>query len=235
MIKLYPTIGHPGPWPPDRLTMTVDEMRAAAEAVHERGKKIRAHVATKMGILASCEAGLDVIDHADAIDGQCIDAILRCGAFVVPSSLYPESVLQEARRRGEAGHPRFRQMQETLDRFLGMLPEAAAAGVKLVLGDDYGTATIPHGTYAQELELYVKQAGIAPLDVIRWATKNGAELMGRADDLGAIEQGKLADLLVVDGDPTADIAVLRDTARLHAIMKGGAFVKNELANAGGRR
>jgi len=235
MIKLYPTVGHPGPWPEDRMNITVEEMRAAAEAVHERGKKIRAHVASKKAILACCATGIDVIDHADAIDGECVDAILRTGAYLVPSCLYPESVLEEARRRGEADRPRYRQAQETLDRFYGVLPEVNAAGVKLVLGDDYGTATLPHGDYAKEMTLYVQRVGIAPLDVLRWATKNGAELMGMGDQLGTIEPGKLADLLVVDGDPTADIAVLQDTARLHAIMKGGAFVKNELANAGGGR
>ncbi len=235
MIKLYPTVGHPGPWPEERMNITVEEMRAAAEAVHERGKKIRAHVSSKRAILASCATGIDVIDHADAVDGECIDAILRAAAFVVPSCLYPESVLAEARRRGETDRPRYREAQQTLDRFYGILPEMQSAGVKLVLGDDYGTATLAHGEYAKEMELYVKRVGIAPLQVLRWATKNGAELMGMGGQLGAVEQGKLADLLVIDGDPVADIAVLQDRSKIQAIMKGGQFVKNELAGAGGKR
>jgi imidazolonepropionase-like amidohydrolase len=107
------------------------------------------------------------------------------------------------------------------------VPEAQEAGVKLVLGDDYGIIVLPHGRYAEELEFYVKTVGIAPLDVIRWATKNGGELVGLP--VGTLEPGKLADLLVVDGDPSIDVAVLQDRTNLHAILKGGHFVKDALA------
>ena len=108
-------------------------------------------------------------------------------------------------------------------------PVANAAGVKLLVGDDYGAIGLPHGRYADELEFYVKEAGIPPLDVIRWATRNGAELMGRPHELGSVQAGYLADLLVVDGDPLADIGLLQDRARLLAIMKGGTLVKDDLA------
>ncbi len=84
------------------------------------------------------------------------------------------------------------------------------AGVKLLCGDDYGAIGLPHGRYADELEFYVKEAGIAPLDVLRWATANGAELMGRSHELGSVREGFLADLLVVDGDPLGDIGLLQD-------------------------
>jgi imidazolonepropionase-like amidohydrolase len=75
----------------------------------------------------------------------------------------------------------------------------------------------------------VKRAHIPPLDVIRWATVNGADLAGRAHELGSVEAGKLADLLVVDGDPSVDITVLGVPDRLLAIVKGGVFVKDALA------
>ena len=117
---------------------------------------------------------------------------------------------------------------EDLGDKLDKAAEANAAGVKLLLGDDFGTASMPHGTYARELEVYVKHAGLSPLEVIRWATRNGAELMGMSDELGAIRENMLADLIVVDGDPTIDIAVLQEPARLAAIMKGGRFVKDDL-------
>jgi imidazolonepropionase-like amidohydrolase len=120
-------------------------------------------------------------------------------------------------------------LRADLDAAFEILPVASAAGVKLVLGDDYGAAGFPHGIYGEELEFYVKIAGMPPLDVIRWATINGAALMGRADDLGTVTAGKLADLLVVDGDPAAEISVLADRARIPAIMKDGNFVKDELS------
>jgi imidazolonepropionase-like amidohydrolase len=123
-------------------------------------------------------------------------------------------------------------MRDDLDAAFEILPVAQEAGVKLVLGDDYGAVGFPHGIYGEELEFYVKVAGIAPLEVIRWATVNGAALMGRGDDLGTVTAGKLADLLVVDGDPVSDISVLADSSRILAVMKDGRFVKDELALVG---
>jgi imidazolonepropionase-like amidohydrolase len=108
------------------------------------------------------------------------------------------------------------------------LPKAQAAGVKLVVGDDFGTPAMPHGDYAKELEAYVKGAGIPAIDVLQWATRNGAELLGMKDDLGTIEAGKIADLLVVNGDPSADITLLQNRANLHVVMKGGTFVECHL-------
>jgi imidazolonepropionase-like amidohydrolase len=102
--------------------------------------------------------------------------------------------------------------------------------MRLVLGDDYGALFLPHGSYAEELAYYTEEIGIPALDVIRWATKHGSELMGRGHDLGTVTEGKLADLLVVDGDPLADISVLQDPANLLAIIKGGDLVKDRLAD-----
>jgi imidazolonepropionase-like amidohydrolase len=123
---------------------------------------------------------------------------------------------------------RIRGVREDFEYTRRMLPEAHAAGVPMVIGDDYGTAVLQQGEYATELEFYVKEVGIPPLDVLCWATRNGARLMGRSDDLGTVEAGKLADLLVVDGDPVTDIRCLQDRERLLAIVKGGFFVEDRL-------
>jgi imidazolonepropionase-like amidohydrolase len=80
----------------------------------------------------------------------------------------------------------------------------------------------------EELEFYVKRVGIPALDVIRWSTKNGGELLGGAIKTGMVRAGYYADLLVVDGDPSADIALLQNQSKLRAILKGGAFVKDAL-------
>jgi imidazolonepropionase-like amidohydrolase len=119
-------------------------------------------------------------------------------------------------------------MKADIDAMADILPKANAAGMCLVLGDDYGAIFFPHGTYAEELAYYVDEIGIPVLDVIRWATKHGADLMGRGDELGTVAAGKLADLLVVDGDPLADVSVLQDRSRLLAIVKDGRMIKDEL-------
>src|SRR5262249_35608358 len=107
--------------------------------------------------------------------------------------------------------------------------EAVAAGMKLVVGDDFGTPVMPHGDYGSELEIYVKQLGIPALEVIRWATVNGAALMGLGDQGGCIEPGRLADLVVVRGDPLNDITCLKNPANVQAVLKDGVFVKDQLA------
>ncbi len=228
IIKLYPTGGHGLSWPADVMTMTQEELNAAADTAHERGKKIRGHIISKRGILAGLDAKLDVIDHCDMMDEECIDRLVEQGTFVVPSLYFPYMMVEQKRRTGKAAFPGVEEMERGLEQSYRILPKAQAAGVKFVVGDDFGTSAMPHGEYAKELEAYVKGAGIPALDVLNWATRNGAELLGMKDDLGTIESGKLADLLVIDGDPTADITILQDRANLKVVMKGGQFVECDL-------
>ena len=114
---------------------------------------------------------------------------------------------------------------------VSMLPKMRAAGVRLVLGDDYGFAMMPHGDYASEMEAYVKY-GVPPLEVMQWATRNGAQAMGRhGEDLGEIAEGKLADLIVVNGDPTVDVLVHRDPSNIQLVLKDGVVEKDLLSSA----
>jgi imidazolonepropionase-like amidohydrolase len=119
-------------------------------------------------------------------------------------------------------------MKSDIDAMVDILPKANAAGMRIVLGDDYGAIFLPHGSYAEELAYYVEEVGIPTLDVIRWATKHGAELMGRGHELGTVTAGRRADLLVVDGDPLADVRVLQDRSRLLAVIQDGRMAKDEL-------
>jgi len=100
------------------------------------------------------------------------------------------------------------------------------AGVGLVLGDDYGFAMMPHGDYVSEMETYVKY-GVEPIEIMRWATRNGAEAMGkRGAQLGTIEAGKWADLIVVNGDPTTDVSLYRDPSNVQLVLKDGQVEKD---------
>jgi len=119
-------------------------------------------------------------------------------------------------------------LRHDLEAMAAVLPEANRAGVRLVLGDDFGALNFPHGPYADELAYYVDDVGIPAIDVLTWATRNGAEVLGRGDELGTVTAGKLADLLVVDGDPVSDIGVLRDAEALLAVLLGGRAVTDRL-------
>ena len=115
--------------------------------------------------------------------------------------------------------PEFRLPQKVIDGHKETLEGGAEsartilkAGGRLGMGGDYGFAWNPHGDYAKELTFFVKYVGFSPLETITCATKTGAEILGRGDEIGTLEAGKLADVLVVDGDVLADIACWR-TAR----------------------
>jgi imidazolonepropionase-like amidohydrolase len=97
------------------------------------------------------------------------------------------------------------------------------------MGGDYGFAWNPHGDYARELSFFVNFVGFSPLEVLTCATKNGAKILGRLDEIGTVETGKLADLLIVDGDPLRDITVLEDRSRFIAVMQGGLVKAGQLA------
>jgi imidazolonepropionase-like amidohydrolase len=230
MIKLGVTGGHGLAFPADIMAMTLDEMKAAADTAHGRGKKIRGHIVSKRGIMAALELGFDLIDHCDIMDEECIDRLAKQGTFVTPS-LYFSYVMAEEQRRIGKGENRDGELQRWLEYSYRMIPKAHAAGVKLLIGDDFGVGPLRHGDYAKELEVYVKGAGVPALDVIGWATRNGAELLGMKDDLGTIEAGKLADLLVINGDPVRDITVLQNRANLDVVMKGGRFIECQLTPA----
>ena len=225
IIKMFVTGGHGTVAPSEQIEMTPEEIRAGIEAAHQRGALVRGHIANREALHMALDAGIDVVDHGDGLDALAIERMVELGTFLVPSQLFPARF---AELMGGGGLGFTASMSEDMEWALSVLPGANAAGVTLLCGDDYGAIGLPHGRYADELEFYVKEAGIPPLDVLRWATRNGAELLGRSHELGSVREGYLADLLVVDGDPLADIAVLQDPARLLAVMKGGALVKDEL-------
>ena len=250
VIKISAGPGHGSSPAADVVYPTKEELRALVDAAHILGKRVRAHAPSRASILECARAGVDIIDHADRIDAECIEAILDADCFVVPSMLWSERFLDLAESWDHdaqtlainEGFPetpavvraRIAGVRADFEYTCEAMVEAANAGVKMVVGDDYGTPILPHGDYISELSLYVKRLGIAPLEVIRWATQNGAELMGLGDDAGTIEPGRLADLVVVDGDPLVDISCLGDQANLRAVLLGGEWVKNLLEPQAGQ-
>jgi len=225
MIKLFVTGGHGTVGPREMTELTDDELAAAIGAAHQRGVRVRGHIANKEALLLAVDLGIDIVDHGDGMDEECIERLLATGTPVVPSMLFPARFLESM---GGGGLGFTDDMRHDVDAMAAILPVANAAGVRLVLGDDYGAIGFPHGPYADELAYYVDEVGIPALDVLTWATRNGAQVLGRGDELGTVSVGKLADLLVVDGDPVSDVHVLADPAALLAVLKGGRLVTDRL-------
>jgi imidazolonepropionase-like amidohydrolase len=216
IIKLFVTGGHGTLAPRERNELTRDELAAAIDTAHARGALIRGHIANKDALLMAVELGIDIVDHGDAMDDECIAALVEAGTFVVPSVFFPKHF-------GEtigAGLGFADNAKAEFARACDVLPKANAAGVRFLVGDDYGAVGFPHGLYGRELSLYVDEVGIAAHDVLRWATRNGAALVGREGELGTVAPGALADLVIVRGDPLASIGLLSDPDNL-TVVKGG--------------
>ncbi|MFT4562094.1 MAG: imidazolonepropionase-like amidohydrolase [Gammaproteobacteria bacterium] len=231
IVKLYPTGGHGLPNDSDFLSMSEEEIHVAVRTAHERGAKIRGHLISQRGIKIALEAGIDVVDHGDGLDDECIELFLKSGSYLTPSLYFP-SRLVSGYLSGEAPGiaPMIPELEHTLENHPAKVKRAHDAGVPIVIGDDFGFGSLmPHGDYAKELAVYPDLCGVSNLEVIKWATHNGAALQGRLDDLGTITEGKLADLLVVDGDPSKDLRIFQDRNNLKMIMKGGDLVRCSMA------
>jgi len=245
IVKLSISNGHGSQPVPDWNYYSAEEIQAAVDVAHNRGALVRAHCPTRMGVIECARAGVDIIDHADLIDQEGIEAVLEADATITPSLLWNDRYLAFADGWDFAlgpfpigdGFPesqtttleRLARVRRDSDYTISMLPKLVEAGVRLALGDDYGFAMMPHGDYASEMAVYVKH-GVDPLEVMRWATRNGAEAMGdRGAELGTIEEHKLADLIVVDGDPTRDVLVHRDANNIQFVLKDGIVEKDLLS------
>jgi len=220
VIKLFVEGGHGLPNVVSR--MSYEEIAAAAEAAHLSNMRIRAHTYSRDMIKTCLRAGVDIIDHADQMDDEIIEEFVRRGTFVLPSLYHLKAMIGVINTREDC--------EKWYASARVSLAKAVKAGVKLVVGDDFGTLQGPHGDNAKELAVYTDEIGIAPNEVIKWATSNGAEMMQR-DDLGRIEAGRLADLLVVDGNPLLDMSLLADRDRLHLVMQGGRAITSRLVEA----
>jgi imidazolonepropionase-like amidohydrolase len=242
IVKLSLGKGH-GASPSDEVcSMTAEEIQMAVDTAHSMGALVRAHCPSRIGVLLCARAGVDIIDHADRIDDEGIEAVLKADASIAPSLLWGNRFIALADHWDYATGPfpigdGFPETpEETQSRLQGVrddyayttaiVPRLQAAGIRLVLGDDYGFPMMPHGDYVSEMEV-THAAGISHLDLMRWATRNGALAMKhKGTEIGTLEAGKLADLIVVDGDPTEDVSLLRDVSNLHAVMKDGQMLKD---------
>jgi imidazolonepropionase-like amidohydrolase len=229
-VKTYPTGDAAAPDTNDHhtLCMTFEEMRAVVATAHNHGLKVTGHCRATEGIKNALKAGYDAIEHGTFMDDEALELLLKRDVPCVPALQFEYASIVHG--------PEFGMPQKVIDGHKETLEGGAEsarrilrAGGRLGMGGDYGFAWTPHGTYAKELTFFVKHVGLTPLEVLKCATRTGAEIMGRGDEFGTLEAGKLADVLVVDGDVPADIAVLEDRSRFIAVVQGGVVKSGRLA------
>jgi imidazolonepropionase-like amidohydrolase len=207
---------------PNASQYTLEEMKAIVTDAHRLGRKVAAHAHGAQGVIWASEAGVDSVEHGHLMNDEAIAVLKKNGTYLVPT-LY---LMDWQRAHGaQANLPAFLKAKMELVSSVGKqnVQKAIKAGVKIGMGTD--AAVYPHGLNAHELEVYV-QLGMTPLGAIQSATINDADLLGWKDKIGALEAGKWADIIAVDGDPLHDITVLQ---RVKFVMKGGQVVKNDYA------
>ncbi len=212
----------------DRAVMTDAEVAAAMEVARVSGVRVCAHARSADSVKMCVRHGIGVIYHANHADEEALDLLEanRDWCFVVPALglLY-----QTCHARGEWGFTpqmaRERGLLRELEISVDTMGRMRERGIKVLPGGDYGFAWNPHGTYARDLVLFVDLLGFTPMETLVAATRLGGEIMGRPQELGRIEPGYLADLLLVDGDPLTDIKRLQSQDALLAIMKDGRLHK----------
>ena len=208
--------------------MTDAEVAVAAEEVKLRGKRIIVHARSAASVKQALRHGVELIYHASFTDTETLDMLeaVKDRVFVVPGIGILYALLNESEPWGIT-HAKAVEMGYQLewDAALESLKAMHRRGVRVLPGGDYGFAFTPHCQNARDLEFFVKYLGFTPMEAIRSTTLYGGQIMMKGHELGAIKEGYLADLLMVDGDPLANLAILREPQRLLAVMKDGVFAK----------
>jgi imidazolonepropionase-like amidohydrolase len=215
--------------PAETTWMSDAEVAAAMDEVRVRGKRGTAHARSAASVKQALRHGIDVIYHASYSDTESLDMLeaAKDRVFVAPGIAIIYAMLNEAEAWGIT-RAKATQMgyQHEWEAALESLRAMHRRGVRILPGGDYGFAFTPHGQNARDLEFFVKYLGFTPMEAIRSATLYGGQIMMKEKELGVIQDGFLADLLLVDGDPLANLSILRDPKRILAVMKDGVFAKS---------
>jgi imidazolonepropionase-like amidohydrolase len=210
--------------PADCTTMSLEEIQMAVRTAHSFGKKVNVHARSILSVQNSLLAGVDMIYHAEYTDEKTLDMLeeARDRIFVAPSISLFHTMLHEAEPFG---------LPRTIVEGMGIpaLIEASVKthtelrkrGIRHVIGGDYGFTWNMNGTNARDIKHFVDYYGYSPAEALVCATRNGGLAMRDEGDLGKLQEGMLADMLLVDGDPLKDLTMLTDKTRLALVMKDG--------------
>jgi len=211
-IKVYADY-RAGPNGETVATFSIDELKALVDAAHSLARPVAAHATSDEGMRRAAEAGVDTIEHGYGGTAKTFALMAKKKIALLPTLTASEAIAEYflGYKRGGALHPR---MMQALEGFR----LAREAGVMIGCGSDVGV--FAHGENAREL-IWMVKAGMSPLEALSAATMTNAGIIGRAHELGRIEEGYLADLVAIEGDPTGDIG---DLSRVKFVMKGGVPV-----------
>ncbi|WP_421838083.1 amidohydrolase family protein [Novosphingobium sp.] len=208
------------------LMYSEEEAQAIGEAAREAGIWLACHAQGAEAVKRALRAGFRAIYHCTYADEEALDLFeaMKDRTFTAPAVGLLWARAYEAQDFG-IGPKEAAELGALRGIELGkqVIPQMRKRGIRVLPGGDYGFPYNPHGRNARDLEHFVNLFGFSPIEALVAATKQGGELVGW--DVGQVRAGYLADLLLVDGDPTADVRILQDKQNLAAIIKGGQFIK----------
>lgn len=212
---------------PDQAQMTVEELRAAVEVAATHGRHVAAHAHGASGMKNALRAGVHSIEHATLMDDEAAGMMTQRGVYMVPtlSALATTAACPTGCGIPDSARSKARNMVKQHEK---SFRSAVRRGVPIALGTDAGTPFNHHGENAQELERMVA-LGMTPMDAIMTSTSAAARLLRLSDEIGTIEVGKQADLLVVEGNPLRNIGLLLKQERIAGVMQRGRFVAGPLS------
>jgi len=201
-----------------------EELAVIVDESHRLGKRVTAHARSGVAVIDCIEAGMDWIMHGDYMTREQADRLAASGIPLCPALTLLVNTAEWGHIAG-CSAARIDRTKRNVDQAVDVLSYAHRQGVTMMCGTDSGFAITPFGEWhARELEIFVKYLGMTPMEAIVCGTKNAAFALD-ATQVGTLEQGKWADVLIVDGDPLQDIRILQDKAAIHAVFKGGEPVE----------
>ena len=209
----------------DFQTISKEELEAVVGEAHRRNARIAIHSRGSESTRAAAEAGVDWIMHADLATKEDLEFVVEKGVRIMPTMTFLRHAVEVGRDFGRSDRE-VDQIKHNLEGSYSMLEHARALGVKVLCGTDSGNSTVmPYGElHANEMEIMVKYGGYTPMEAIVANTKENAFAVGLEGELGTIEAGKLADILILNKDPLADVSVLQKGSHLSAVIKDGKKV-----------
>ncbi len=218
--------------PAGELSFTDEELNAVVDEAHRRRLKVACHARSAAAVKQAVRAGVDFVGHANYLDDEAVELLAerKDSIFVGPALAWELNYLEKSESVGVSRDTVIEQgYQAEVDATISSVEKLREAGVRLVVGGDYGISIAPHGTYAQDLEYFVSLFGMSPAEALICATRYGGQAFDTGGSVGTLEAGTLADLVIVDGDPMTDIKVLQDHQKLTVIKDGVLY--RDLHNA----
>jgi imidazolonepropionase-like amidohydrolase len=219
---------------PGECAYTQEEISAACDEAHRRGLRVVAHARSAEAVKLAVRGGVDVVGHANYLDDEALELLAgaRHTSYVTPAIHWEVGLYRDGPGFGlDPAALDAMGYRREIDEACISVRKMRSKGVKLLPGGDFGFAWTAHGTYARDLENFVTLFGFTAHDVLVAGTRDAGEMVGFGGRVGTLEAGKYADLLVIDGDPLADIRVLQDHSKIVGVMKGGEWFHNALAGA----